>query len=361
MKKFLISGSIITMMLLAAGCGDSGSNNSSGTAYAVSGVAVDPYISGAQFCEDVNLNDTCDDGEQLSTLSDTSGRFYFAGAFSGSGRIIAAQKGLHNGHTFQITMRADIDENATAPVVSPMTTLLSRDLNTSAVVEILYGAGITNITEADITADPMAKFSLTDTTITQDDVEALIASISTYTFLRIADGSEQIRSLSGTELYYSAMGLNGHHEVESILYAMRGYIQSGLDPANITTLQSALQAGSDTYENATGTPLPAITMADVVNTSVAIADYLAETGYSACNDAGGNYQAGIDAVATASNNGANLATWAADLGKMYYAYRIRNDIVAAAKDRFPEPLKSAFDCSSGLFAINSSGTAACSE
>lgn len=361
MKKFLISGSLITMTMLAAGCGDSGSNGSSGASYAVSGVAVDPYISGARFCEDVNLNDTCDDGEQLSTLSDENGRFYFSGAFSGKSRIIAAQKGLHNGHTFQITMRADVDENATAPVVSPMTTLLSRDLNATAVVAILRQAGISNITEADISADPMAKFSLTDTAITQDDVEALIASIATYTFLRIADGSEQIRSLSGTELYYSAMGLNGRQEVQSILDTMRGYVQSGLEPANITALQNALQAGSDTYENATGTPLPAITMADVVNTSVAIANYLAETGYTACNDANGSYRAGIDAVALASNNGTNLAAWAADLGKMYYAYRIRNDIIAAAKEQFPEPLKSAFNCSSGVFAVDTNGTAACTE
>ncbi|MGK5085797.1 hypothetical protein WDW37_21110 [Bdellovibrionota bacterium FG-1] len=40
-------------------------------------VVADPYISGAQCCVDANSNEECDDGELLSTVSNSSGAFSF--------------------------------------------------------------------------------------------------------------------------------------------------------------------------------------------------------------------------------------------------------------------------------------------
>lgn len=77
-------------------------------------------------------------------------------------------------------------------------------LTKGQIAEIFQLGGLEDITAADVTADPMDGIaSLTDT-ITAAQVVKLRASIATYAFLRIINGSEALRALTGTELYTSA-------------------------------------------------------------------------------------------------------------------------------------------------------------
>lgn len=67
---------VVVIMVSLSGCSGGGSTppaNKTG----IKGVAVDPYVVGATFCEDKNNNGVCEPGEQVSTASDASGIFYF--------------------------------------------------------------------------------------------------------------------------------------------------------------------------------------------------------------------------------------------------------------------------------------------
>ncbi|MBU2648617.1 hypothetical protein KKI24_28170 [bacterium] len=323
---------------------------------AYTGVAVDPYISGAVFCEDKNNNASCDSDEQVSTASSASGVFQFANAVTAGSSIIVKTQGTHNGVTYTINLARKIDSTAdtTNQVVSPLTTLAAKSLTAQQVAAMLQFAGLSDITAADITADPMTGIASMTGTITEAQVVRIRSCIAVYAFIRIMNGSTTLRSLSGTELYLSAT--TSGHAVNTILSTMVTFVKSGLNPSLVATLQSAIDAAPVT--------LPVITAEDVARTAVAITDYISKTGYETCNATTGDYQAKVTAamaaVQTATGNGANVAGWASELGQNFYAVRNKGSLTPYSShlNGFPH-IQAGMNCGSGTFEINSAGAVAC--
>jgi len=73
-----------------------------------SGVAVDPYISGATFYEDRDNDGEQDAGEQESSATDDEGRFSFPGDVSPCSTIRMKDKGLHIGLPFPGELKARV-------------------------------------------------------------------------------------------------------------------------------------------------------------------------------------------------------------------------------------------------------------
>jgi hypothetical protein len=344
-------------LLLLNGCSNSDDDEKKSIAATIIAYAEDKGIisntEGAQLCEDLNLNDACDPDEQTSTLSNSKGEFEFDNELTIGSHVISLKNGSSAGNESSVSLRGIVEEGK-ALVISPLTTLVSKDLTPPQIVEILQLAGVQNISTSDISLDPLSKFSLEQSSFSNEDIDAMVASISTYTLLRIIAGSEKLSSLKGDELYQSATGQNGHSEVKTIASAMVQYIQKGLSQETFAQIQSAQRIASSSYPFG---DLPDINLGDVLNTTLSISHHLSEIGYETCNATNGDFEAALNSVATASNSGANISTWASKLGQMNYAYRIQDEV--NGKTFFPQTLQEGFSCDSGHFTITKEGTTSC--
>jgi hypothetical protein len=159
MYKSIIFSFIITIFLTACGGGGGSSsawnNNNDGgdsSKFTHTGTAVDPYIEDATFFYDKNENGIHDDGEPLSSKSNTQGKFTFSTseAIPAGSRIVMKDKGIHNGVAYTGQLSANISDTG---VVSPLTTLEVEYPNKN-IVELLKEANIT-ILSTDIHKDPM--------------------------------------------------------------------------------------------------------------------------------------------------------------------------------------------------------------
>ncbi len=359
-SRLFLLGTFLFMSVMLFGCKSADSNDSSSTSSTDSttytGIAVDPYIEDAVFCEDKNNNGSCDADEQVSTASDASGLFSFASQVTVGSTIIVKTQGKHNGitYTLNITRRIDTTSDVENQVVSPLTTLATRDLTNEQIVAMLQGAGLT-ITTSDVTADPMSGIAALSGTVAEEQVVKIRSSIAVYALLRIINGSTTLSSLTGTALYSSAM--TDGEPVHEVLETMATLVKSGLDPALIATIQSQLDRAPIT--------LPAITAEDVARTAVAITDYIAAAGYTTCNATPGDATAKVNAalaeVQTITADGGNIEGWATKLGSYFYAARNEETLRPYAsymETLFPDAYYG-LNCTSGIFVIDDTGTPIC--
>jgi hypothetical protein len=169
-------------MMGFAGCGGGGGSSSDVTSSPIGGIAVDPYIAEAVF-EEI----PAEGGSplQVSTPSDKNGYFTFSNPLTPGSTIqmkLGAQ-GKHNNVPYAGILKRVVDEEGTL-VISPLTTLAANGLFTEEVVALLDEAGLTGLTEEDVTADPMA--GLTDLTeFSAEDLIPLQASLAVNAFFSI--------------------------------------------------------------------------------------------------------------------------------------------------------------------------------
>lgn len=138
-------------------------------------VAVDPYISGAQFCYDANVNNVCDTNEQLSTITDDEGNFEFDPGLPNESRVLMKTQGTHNGEAFTGILKGITDTSNINHVASPTTTMIQNGFTAGDIVSILSGAGLT-ISEADLLDDPT--YSI--------DFRKIQTAVAIHTFLKIS-------------------------------------------------------------------------------------------------------------------------------------------------------------------------------
>ncbi|XPV67465.1 MAG: tandem-95 repeat protein [Halarcobacter sp.] len=146
-------------------------------------VAVDPYIIGAQFCADLNKNDTCDTNEPVSTVTDENGYFTFSQIQPDGTPIImlGTVKGSHVGVPFEGLLKSSVDN----PITSPLTTMNLNGFTKTQIIDILTVAGISGISESDLDVDPMSLFS--GSTVQASDYPIMHAIIAVNTFLSMTD------------------------------------------------------------------------------------------------------------------------------------------------------------------------------
>ena len=209
---------------------------------------------------------------------------------------------MHEGKTYDVDIAGVVSSSKTIDVVSPLTTFEAKGLTTAQFAEMLNKAateaGISGwtITAANILADPLSG-GLGDKKVSNLNNTELVniqASLATYGLLKIMNGSTTLKALSGTELYNSGMGLNGHTEVLNIAKAMLKNMTDYLNTTILTQVKTGIDNGRTLMVNgglpsATATSaLPEPTTNLVIKVAVTLIDRFAEIGYTTCNATSGD-------------------------------------------------------------------------
>ena len=317
-------------------------NQAMQTISAPSGKLVDPYIEGSVLCEDANSNGSCDVGEETSSVSTQDGDFSFSQPLTPGRNVIIQAQGTHVGKTYDLEISGVVAADGSIDIVSPLTTLESKELTSEQIAVILnkaaQNAGISSwtISAADTSSDPLSNSLLTKnaSAITDDDLVKIQASLATYGLLRIIKGSDRLSELTANELYFSAMEMDQEGAVSDILSSMFQGVSNSLNKDSLvalkdsvtqakavaqTTANSIAQQAADTQatataiaQGATGAALDAAvaavqgqvhdlgsnfleepTVEDIIHVSVVIIDRISEVGYNKCNETGGDYTAAI--------------------------------------------------------------------
>jgi len=306
MKKITIALSLITATFLFIGC-DSSSTETTQDSSLVKGTLVDPYISGAVLCQDSNDNGICEASEPTSTATTAEGSFSFDENLTAGKKVIIKSQGLHEGKKYDLDMSGVVAEDGTIDVVSPLTTLNTKDLTSQDILDILMKAKTDALTydgaqklqdftianASDLLQDPLSN-DLMDkkaSEITDKDLSLLQASLTSYALLKIMNGSERLSLLSGADFKYSATTTG--EPVNLIVRSVLNIVTTNL---NIEVLQNV----SDIFLNpdtgvraaliAGGLPeatankaIVEPTAGLVVEIAVKVVDSIAQIGYDTCN------------------------------------------------------------------------------
>lgn len=354
----------------------------------LSATVVDPYIEGARFCIDANFSKTCDAEEVVSTLSSSSGviSFDIDDDLSADTLIIAdpTQLGNHNGVSYALEMSAIIGSGTSSFVISPMTTLqgktadttggvLNAALSNANIVTLLQTAGLADITEADITANPMDNISSLSGVVTNVQLARIRAALVVYGFSRVFEVSNTLNSLSPSEIMISgtdttnSTGVNG---VYQILSTMVSAVTNAISPATIASAQVPIDAANTTIASFPGGSsrlLPAATAEVIVKTGVAIINRIAGDAATACNNNNGDYNAGLTTANSFLTN-STLSSTISNLGVMYYGAHNKSSLetlltYASAASMVslgaPAELDTGMSCVSGNFTVDGSLNISC--
>ncbi|MDR5662251.1 hypothetical protein [Burkholderia cenocepacia] len=191
-SKHILGLSIATALAACGGGGDSGPvqpSTGGGTAPspptpAVTGKAIDGYLTGATVCLDLNNNGVCDSGEP-ATVTDGSGQFVIPYNGDAIGKTLLVQvtpttKDLSRPVGFQFPASftlSQIVQSAPSQVVSPLTTLVSTQMQTGlsrsqaiAAVQGLIGSQV----------DPDADYLANHDTATQTLAVQAVDTLATF-------------------------------------------------------------------------------------------------------------------------------------------------------------------------------------
>ncbi|NRA66052.1 MAG: hypothetical protein HRU19_16305 [Pseudobacteriovorax sp.] len=231
---------------------------------AVEIVAADHYVKCAQFCADTNGNGACGEDEQKSTLTDENGEAGFVEEVPPSTVLLNVENSIHNGVPYTIAIEGVVPETgltqSSAVVISPLTTLKASGLTEAQVVTMLQTAGLSEMTVADVTGNPMENIIGNEEDLSDAFLARIRASIAVYNFIRIYDGAESLKNLSASEIYSQA---TTGGDVAKVLTMAVTIITSALTNAVLTEVKA--QAAQ-----IPGAPAP--TREDVVRTAVVISD-----------------------------------------------------------------------------------------
>ncbi|MFH1231197.1 MAG: hypothetical protein V1709_06835 [Planctomycetota bacterium] len=246
-------------------CGKSSSGSS--TLPAATGIAVDPYIIGAQFFEDIDNDAIKDAVEQLSTLSNANGVFTFANQLT-LGSTIALNPsviGTHNGVAFTARIRSRVNSITATQVTSPLTTLLANGWTEIEIINALSNAGLTGLTVSDLTANPMEGIgNLDSTTLTEAHLLRIRACMCVCSFMTVMN-----TLIAGEGYDITPISITGTAGATQSLANMVMTVNTALSTGLLTTLQVSMNA-------ITGTPgsMPKVTAGDVIRSAVAISNYI---------------------------------------------------------------------------------------
>jgi len=260
--KRLFFLSLFTVFFLF-GCGGGGGSSTSAVAdtptLTNSGVAVDPYLEGAIFCIDENLNGTCDAGEPESTASNANGVFTFTDEVPDDAVVLMKTAGTHNGVPYQFS-KMTARYNGGDLIISPLTTLLARDLTEEQIVTLLDPSGTIGLSVDDIGTDPVAVLTAITGSITDEALASVRASIGAYMLLRMIENNPTLADLNGEDLVNNA-------DVQAIAEQMMTFITETITAAKIAEIQALIPTGSD---------IPDVDIMDVIYTAVTVCEHVME-------------------------------------------------------------------------------------
>ncbi|WP_034178380.1 hypothetical protein [Burkholderia cenocepacia] len=187
--KHILGVSIAASLAACGGGGDSGQPSAGGTtpttpAPTITGKAIDGYLAGATVCLDLNNNGVCDAGEP-SAITDATGQFLISYSGDATGKtllvqVTSATKDLSRPAGFQFPASftlSQIVQPASSQVVSPLTTLVSAQMQTGlgrtqaiAAVQQLVGSQV----------DPNADYLVNHDTATQTLAAQVVDTLGTF-------------------------------------------------------------------------------------------------------------------------------------------------------------------------------------
>ena len=341
MKISIINKFVISLFLLMmVGCGggssstpiDESKDNDSGSlpnAKVTHGLLVDSFISGAILCEDINKNGICEANEQNSTQTTDDGNFSFANDLTIGSNIIIAQQGFHNGVPYKLKLSGIVDENGKIDIVSPLTTLQTKSLTPTQIATLLNTAGLDNITEDDIVANPLE--GGINRLNTNDKLNRLHATLATYGMLKVISGSNTLAELNSTALMNSP-------EVLSILKAMVSTITNILSEETLNSIQAQTQG----FSNPLFTP-PSVSVNVIMGTAITMIDAFTQIGYDTCNQTDATDSEKVQlALAKFEESKTPILNKIMDIGMMYYAIENRATFEAVPtqfQSQFPQSIR----------------------
>lgn len=302
-------------------------------------IIVDPYIEGAILYEDKNKDGKHDSDEQESTPSNAQGKFTFSKKLTPGSIIRIKKQGTHVGKTYDLDITAVVGDDKTLKIVSPLTTFQAKKINNQEIANIFAGIGISG---EDVLKDPMGNGLKDKTTFDGNDIKKLQASLASYGLLKVMNGSEALKKLSGSELANSA-------EFKSIADAMGGYIKDALSKERLTEIQNSLPSLSGPVS------IPYVKGNVIINTATKVMDKLATIGYEACNASGGNATKGIEAASNAKDK---IMEKIGDIGQYYYGMENKNDNTLKspmAQPYLPEYVKKGMEATKDCLKIKEEG------
>lgn len=341
LSTLLLCGFIIT------GCGGGGGGSSSGdgsSSTVSSGVAVDPYLEGAVFCVDTNDNGVCDTEEPESTASDENGVFTFTDYEVQEGDIILMKEaGNHNGVPYQYAKMIAIYQGGDL-IVSPLTTLMAKEITAAQIVTLLDPDGTYGLTEELVSQDPMEIIeSIGGDELTNENLAAIRASIGSYMLLRMIDANDALNTLAGEDLVNNA-------DVQALAANMMAVVAEAITVERIAAFQDMIDGyGVD--------DLPAIDIMDIIYTGVTICEYALDLGEEAFRNTR-NINGVINAVNQFKNN--DLSTIIEQVGPAQYVYRLKKENKIQGPNGVPFQLQDFVACSQGVH-LGGNGRPMCYE
>lgn len=277
MKKLCVMAIVLAALIVVGySCGGAKSDSGSSADTRVKHVAVDPYVVGAKFFEDLDDDGIQDLGEQLSTASDANGLFSFSSPLTTGAFIVLSNTAigpLHNGISYTGTIKREVTSITESLVASPLTTLLANGWTELEIVDVLTTAGVTGITVTDITKNPMAGIDNL-TTITEGGLAKIRSSLAIYSFMAVMDELIAGQGYDITYITFTANAVTTTPALQKMVQA----INYCLSPTLLTTIQTQMTAAQTTMRLSPLVPddatLPEVTVGDVIRASVAVADYL---------------------------------------------------------------------------------------
>ncbi|HGL5380501.1 TPA: hypothetical protein ACKFJT_000801 [Burkholderia cenocepacia] len=190
LAKHILGVSIAAALAACGGGGDSGQPSAGGGTTpatptpTITGKAIDGYLAGATVCLDLNNNGVCDAGEP-SAITDATGQFSISYSGDATGKTLLVQvtpttKDLSRPAGFQFPASftlSQIVQSAPSQVVSPLTTLVSTQMQTGlsrsqaiAAVQGLIGSQV----------DPDADYLANHDTATQTLAVQAVDTLATF-------------------------------------------------------------------------------------------------------------------------------------------------------------------------------------
>lgn len=377
---FALAAVAVGVLTLSA-CGSDGGTSPAAppalvdTSVTISAVAVDPYISDAVFCVDVDRNRVCDPDEPHSTASDALGRLTFdLDAPLGPDTLIVADPagglGAHNGVPYTLAMSAVVGEGADGFVISPLTTLQAATASINAggdivsrltpenIAIMIQAAGLPDVTPADVTGDPMRGIAdLSYGAITDVDLARIRASLATYAFMRYYETSPSLQTMSPDDILASGINTTGIGDdvVHKRLSAMVAAVIDATSSARRDAIQMLVASMNANPGIAIpGERFPDPTAEQLVRAAVTAMDFMAAAGTDLVPfllDPMGKFSQSIGGVMS--------AYWAVDNESQLQSAMAEHMLTDFASAAGAPGIDAGLQCTSGYFRINMSLDAEC--
>lgn len=292
-------------------------------------------IEGAQFCEDLNKNFSCDDGEILSSVSDANGRFSFSSQLTDKSFIITKQtttveeevvdgatwdkyvySNQSNGTFFGLTYTSllagfvsvlDVSNDLTFSL-DPISYTTFKGLDWTQVQEIwdgVFGTNLTGLDQSNI--QNRITWDLNDTyanNYTVIETNRATAELISYMLFRIINDATYFRDPQRDDFYFNSNNTSGM--VRSLLDNLQPIAENCVSNSTNNSLVTAITSLRGTYlrypgcENCSGSTdencvcdttsftidesnLPTPLMKDILSVWVAVAESFASAAKSTLN------------------------------------------------------------------------------